>query len=165
MHSFNNRGIYISQEICRKRDKRKRTMNAIDKLGLLAQLEHEFCELNHGPDTYLEKRPAVDYIIQPFGYNVNEIEEASVREMIVPVCTDCSEALQGDDWTLFYCFECCSSQWVYKKFAKNRYRHNILWLRGCPACSEEFGGLYFSDLKALVDRPVFVSRMVVSEVA
>jgi hypothetical protein len=140
-------------------------MNAIEKLGLLAQLEEEFCELNHGPDTHHEKRPAVDYIIQPFGYNVNEIEEVCVREMIVPVCTDCSEALHGNDWILFYCFECCSSQWVNKKFAKNRYHHNILWLRGCPACSKEFGGLYFSDLKALVDNPLFLSPMVVSEVA
>lgn len=140
-------------------------MNAIDILGLLAQLVDETCELNHGPGTHDEKRPAVDYIIQPFGYTVNEIEEVSVREMIVPVCTDCSEALQGNDWTLFYCLECCSSQWVYKKFAKNRYRHKILWLRGCPACSSEFGGLYFSDLQALVDNPVFLSHLEASKVA
>jgi len=140
-------------------------MNAVDKLALLAQLENEYCELSHGPGTFLDKHPAIDYIIQPFGYTVNEIEEVNVRDMVIPVCSDCSEALQGNDWTLFYCFECCSSQWVYRKFAKNRYRHKILWLRGCPACSSEFGGLYFSDLQALVDNPVFLSPMVVSEVA
>lgn len=140
-------------------------MNAVDILGLLAHLEEETCELNHGPETDNEKHPAVDYIIQPFGYTVNEIEEVGVREMIVPVCTDCSEALQGNDWTLFYCIECCSSQWVYRKFAKNRYRHKILWLRGCPECSREFGGLYFSDLRALIDNPVFVSRLETPKVA
>jgi len=53
-------------------------MDAIDHLGLLANLEHEYCELNHGPDTQNEKRPAVDYIIQPFGSNANEIEAVTV---------------------------------------------------------------------------------------
>ena len=139
-------------------------MDAINQLGLMAQLDNEFCELNHGPKTHQEKRPAVDYIIQPFGYNVNEIEEVAVREMIVPVCTDCAEALQGNEWTLFYCFECCSSQWVNRRYAKNRYRHNILWMRGCPECSEEFGGLYFSDIKAIAENVLFMSRLPVSNV-
>lgn len=140
-------------------------MDAINILGLLAQLEDEYCELNHGPDTDHEKRQAVDYIIQPFGYSVNEIEEVAVRELVVPVCGECSEALQNNDWTLFYCIECCSSQWVNRKLARNRYRHNILWLRGCPECSEEFGGLYFTDLKAIVDNPLFASRLPASDVA
>ena len=140
-------------------------MDAIDHLGLLAQLDEEFCELNHGPGTGHEKRPAVDYIIQPFGYTVNEIEEAAMREMTVPVCTECIEALLGNDWTLFYCFECCSSQWVYRKHARNRYRHNILWLRGCPECSREFGGLYFTDLKAITGTPLFARRVSMPHVA
>ena len=140
-------------------------MDAINTLGLLAQLEEEYCELNHGPGTHNERRPAVDYIIQPFGYNVNEIEEVAMREMIVPVCIECAKALQGNEWTLFYCFECCSSQWVYKKFTKNRYRHNILWLRGCPECSEEFGGLYFTEYKALKGNPMFMRQMPISDVA
>ncbi len=140
-------------------------MDATEKLALLAQLETECCELNHGPDTHHEKRAAVDYIIQPFGYTVNDIEEVAVREMIVPVCAECAEALQGNDWTLFYCFDCCGSQWLYRKFAKNQYRHNILWLRGCPECQEDFGGLYFTDLKALMDNPVFVSQVSIPNVA
>jgi len=37
------------------------------------------------------------------------------------------------------------SRWVLRKTAKNSFRHNILWLRGCPDCSNEFGGLYFND--------------------
>lgn len=140
-------------------------MDAVDRMGLLAHLEEEYCELNHGTGSHHEKCPAIDYIIQPFGYSVNDIEEVAVREMIVPVCVDCAEALQGNEWTLFYCFECCSSQWVYRKFAKNRYHHTILWLRGCPECSEEFGGLYITDLKAITDNPLFVSRMSISDVA
>lgn len=140
-------------------------MDAIDHLGLLAQLENEYCELNHGPQTDQHNHPAVDFIIQPFGYNVNELEEVAVREMIIPVCTDCAEALQGDEWTLFYCFECCSSQWVHRKLSRNRYRHSILWLRGCPECSEEFGGLYFTDLKAIADSAHFVGRYPLSDIA
>jgi hypothetical protein len=140
-------------------------MDAVDKLGLLAHLEEEYCELNHGPDTEHEKRAAVDYLIQPFGYTVNDIEEIAVREMVVPVCPDCVDALQGNEWILLYCFECCGSQWVYKKFAKNRYRHNILWLRGCPECSMEFGGLYFTDLKAIADNPLFARWVSTSSAA
>ena len=134
-------------------------MNAVDRLALLANLEEECCELNHGPDTGHLKIPAVDYIIQPFGYSASEIEEVAVRELVVPVCSDCASALQGNEWTLVYCFECCSSQWIYRRYAKNQYRHHILWLRGCPKCTYEFGGLYFSDLKALVDYPLFLSRI------
>lgn len=83
-------------------------------------------------------------MIPSSGYIVNEMKEAVMREMTVPVHADCIDALPGSDWTLFYCFECGSSQWVSRKYAWNRYRHNILWLRGCPECSREFGGLYFT---------------------
>ena len=140
-------------------------MDAFTKLALLASLEEEFCELNHGPGTAGLNIPAVDYVVQPFGYTVNEIEEVSPREMVVPVCTGCQQALLGEKWTLFYCFECCSSQWINRRFAKKRYRHNILWLRGCPQCTSEFGGLYFTDFKALVDSPLLLKIMPDSAVA
>ena len=140
-------------------------MDAIDTLGLLAQLEEEFCELNHGPDTSHEKHPAVDYIIQPFGYSVNEVEDFTTREMVVPVCGTCAEALHGNEWTLLYCFECNSSQWVSRSLAINRYRHNVLWLRGCPHCSEEFGGIYFTDFKAVVENSLFSSMLSIPKIA
>ncbi|MDH4319107.1 MAG: hypothetical protein OEV64_11995 [Desulfobulbaceae bacterium] len=140
-------------------------MDAIDTLGLLAQLEEESCELNHGPDTAHEKHPAVDYIIQPFGYSVNEVEDFTAREMVIPVCADCAGALHGDEWTLLYCFECNSSQWVSRKLANNRYRHSVLWLRGCPHCSEKFGGLYFTDFKAVVENPLFMSLLSIPKIA
>ncbi|MFH1217889.1 MAG: hypothetical protein V1706_15455 [Pseudomonadota bacterium] len=135
-------------------------MNEIDKLQLLAELTHECCELNHGPDTRKENFPASDFIIMPFGYAENEVTDVAVREMVVPVCYDCATALLGNEWTLLYCFECCSSQWVYRKMAKNRYRHHILWLRGCPHCTNQFGGLYFNDFSEIADSARFLSEHV-----
>lgn len=134
-------------------------MNEIDRLTLLAELDHECCELNHGPGTRREDFPAVDYLVMPFGYTISEVEEVAVREVVVPVCRECAEALSADEWTLLYCFECCSSQWVYRNLAKNRYRHHILWLRGCPRCTNQFGGLYFNEAKALIDTPVFLGQL------
>ncbi|MEW6500632.1 MAG: hypothetical protein ACOY8P_11420 [Thermodesulfobacteriota bacterium] len=133
-------------------------MHETDRLRLLAELSTERCELNHGPGTRGEDFPASDYLILPFGYPESEIREVTVREMVVPVCHECATALLGEEWTLLYCFECCSSQWLHRGLAKNRYRHHILWLRGCPHCRNEFGGLYFNDLKALTDTPLFLSN-------
>lgn len=132
-------------------------MNEIDRLQLLAELDEEFCELNHGPDTARENFPATDYIVIPFGYKEDEVNEVCVRDMVVPVCYDCAHSLLGDEWTLIYCFECNSSQWVNRTLAKNSYRHHILWLRGCPGCSLEFGGLYFNDILVYPDQPHFLT--------
>ncbi|MFZ5775943.1 MAG: hypothetical protein ACOY3Z_10715 [Thermodesulfobacteriota bacterium] len=133
-------------------------MNEIDRLQLLAELTGEFCELNHGPETRREDYPAVDYLVMPFGYTQNEVEAVSVRELVVPVCRECAEALLGEEWTLLYCFECCSSQWISRRHSRFNYRHHILWLRGCPHCTHQFGGLYFNDFKALTDSPLFLSN-------
>jgi hypothetical protein len=121
-------------------------MDAIDKVRLMAELDHEHCSLNHGPGTGMENIPATDYLVISFGYNETEDKEIAVRDLIIPVCFECAAALTGDEWTLLYCFECAESRWVYRKLAKNRYRHHILWLRGCPECTNEFGGLYFTDI-------------------
>ena len=133
-------------------------MNEIERLQLLAQLDSEHCELNHGPDTSCKDFPATDYLVLPFGYPEDDITDVAVREMVVPVCYDCAQALLGEEWTLLYCFECCSSQWINRKMAKNRYRHHVLWLRGCPDCTNEFGGLYFNDLKAVVGEAEFLAQ-------
>ena len=121
-------------------------MDTIDKVRLMAELHKDHCSLNHGPNTDNEQFPAADYIIMPFGYEEAEGREVAVRELVIPVCFDCARALIGEDWTLLYCFECTNSRWVYRSLAKNNYRHHILWLRGCPDCSNQFGGLYFSDI-------------------
>lgn len=120
-------------------------MREEEQIGLLADLVNEHCELNHGPNTNQEDYRATDYIILPIGCQENTIESVTVREMVIPVCFDCAQALLHDEWTLLYCFECSHSRWIYRPLARNSYRHHILWLRGCPDCSNSFGGLYFSD--------------------
>ena len=120
-------------------------MDAIEKVQLLAELDHEHCALNHGPDTNPIDYPAVDYIVMPIGYEENAVEDVSVRELVIPVCAECLKAIVEEEWTLLYCFECSENHWVHRELAKNNYRHHVLWLRGCPDCSGKFGGLYFTD--------------------
>lgn len=126
-------------------------MDEIDRIRLLADLDESFCELNHGPGTRKEDFPAVDYIVLPVGYKENEIQDVTVRDLVVPVCYECAQALIGNEWTLLYCFDCGESRWVCRELAKNSYRHHILWLSGCPDCTNVFGGLYFTDLPEQVD--------------
>ena len=133
-------------------------MDEIDRLQLLAQLIEEHCELNHGPGTRPEDYPASDYIIVPVGYAKNNVEEVAVRELVVPVCLECAQALLEDEWTLLYCFDCGASRWVCRKFARNAYRHHILWLKGCPDCTYEFGGLYFSEIPKIAGHPEFMAH-------
>ena len=121
-------------------------MDAIDKVKMMAELAHDHCSLNHGPDISNENIPAADYIVMPFGFEESVDKEIAVRELIIPVCFECVLALKGNEWTLLFCFECAESCWICRKLAKNRYRHHILWLRGCPYCTSTFGGLYFSDM-------------------
>jgi hypothetical protein len=124
----------------------EKIMDAIDKVRMMAELSKDHCDLNHGPGISNKNIPAADYIVMPFGYKEAEDTEVAVRELIITVCYECALALKGDEWTLLYCFECAESRWVCRKLAKNCYRHHILWLRGCPDCSYEFGGLYFTDM-------------------
>ena len=120
-------------------------MDEASKLILLAELTDERCELNHGPGTDKEVFPATDFIVIPIGFIDNKTEtDTCTREMVIPVCQECAEALLGEEWTLLYCLECCASQWVCRQLAKKRYRHHILWMKGCPHCGG-FGGLYFND--------------------
>jgi len=121
-------------------------MDTLDVVRLLIELklEGEHCGLNHGPDTKAEDYPACDYIVIPFGDTKEEIATPA-RDLVVPVCQECAHALGGEEWTLLYCFECNASHWVCRERARNQYRHHVLWLRGCPDCTNEFGGLYFTD--------------------
>jgi len=125
-------------------------MDQSERLILLAELNNSYCELSHGPGTNKHDYRAVNYIVIPMGHKENEITEVAQRELVIPVCQECIEALSDNQWTLLYCFDCCQSQWINRQKAKNRYRHNILWLRGCPKCSNEFGGLYFNDISEML---------------
>lgn len=120
-------------------------MDSFDRVGLLAELTGEHCNLNHGPQTVPADYPACNYLVLPIGYQEDSIREVSVRELVIPVCGECSQALQEDEWTLLYCFECGSNRWVCRRLAKNSYRHHVLWLRGCPDCANIFRGLFFTD--------------------
>ena len=121
-------------------------MDTIDTVRLLSELEGEHCGLNHGLKSKPEDYPASDYIVIPFGDTRKEILTPD-RDLVVPVCMECAQALIAEEWTLLYCFECNASRWVNRILAKNDYRHHVLWLRGCPDCTNKFGGLYFNDAK------------------
>ena len=131
-------------------------MDAIDKVKMMAELPFDHCSLNHGPGMNNNNIPAADYVVMPFGYKERQDTEVVVRELVIPVCCECVQALKGNEWTLLYCFECAESRWVCRKLAKNCYRHHILWLRGCPDCSNTFGGLYFTDMPCY-GNPVYLA--------
>ena len=113
-----------------------------DEVHMLAGLAGTYCQLKHAPGSKEEDYPAVDYIVAPVGNIATEEEETKIS---IPVCQECAEALQGDEWTLVYCVDCLSSHWVLRAVARLNYRHHILWLKGCPDCGGKFGGLYFTD--------------------
>ena len=121
-------------------------MDRFEKLRLLAELATTHCELNHGRGTKGEDYPAIDYIVVRVGYKEDDGEKVSVRKLVIPVCSECAQSLAGDEWTLLYCTLCGNSRWIYRQLAKLKYRHHVLWLRGCPDCTKEFGGLHFADL-------------------
>lgn len=133
-------------------------MDEINRLQLLAELVESHCELNHGPGARSTDHPAADFLVAPLGYNENDMVEVAVRELFIPVCAECAQALLADEWTLLYCFECSSSRWVSRQFAKNHYRHHILWLRGCPDCTCEFGGLYFNEIPLQIGHPELLAQ-------
>lgn len=120
-------------------------MDQFDRLILLAELEHEVCGLNHGREKRGVIHKACDYLVLPFGLKTKNKKKAEEKELVIPVCPECIESLRGDEWTLLYCFDCGESRWVFRETAKNSYRHHILWLLGCPECTQKFGGLYFND--------------------
>ncbi len=131
-------------------------MNAIDKLQLLAELDDEFCQLNHGPVTVSTDYPACDYIVLPVGYRQDPHTDVVIRNLVIPVCLDCARALLGEQWTLLYCLDCCASQWICRDLARLRYRHHILWLCGCPKCAEKTAGIFSNDFPAVDEEPVFL---------
>ncbi len=126
-------------------------MKPEEKFILLAELDSSHCELSHGPNFSPEDYPAVEYITIPLGDR--ELKEANTEsEMVVPVCAECLQALAGNEWTLLFCLECSSSQWISQETARLRYEnintgahYHILGLLGCPKCAKKIRGLYFLD--------------------
>lgn len=121
-------------------------MDGIEKLVLLSELSNsEYCQLNHGPNTIEKDYIAVDYLICPIGYKESENIQVVVKELTIPICQECVDGLNNDNWVLIYCLSCLNSQWIYKLLAKMKYPTNIVWLNGCPKCTKKFNGIYFND--------------------
>ena len=126
-------------------------MKADEKFVLLAELHDAHCELNHGQKDDPVDHPAVNYITIPLG---DRTSKETDKELTIPVCVECLQALEGDEWTLLYCLECTASAWVCQEYAKLRYEnaktgqhYHMIALAGCPKCSKKLNGLYFVDSK------------------
>lgn len=100
----------------------------IAEIGLIG----EKCHLNHGIG---EKTPdAVEYLCQYIGKQDDlDIKPDLLR---IPICNECINALYDEDWLLFYCLTCNSSQWLLKSKAKKLYPkwESIRFLHTCPNC-------------------------------
>lgn len=98
-----------------------------------ANLIYEHCYLNHGSG--VEPPPALDYLCQNIGSGNEPIDT-----LRIPICSECVEALYDEDWLLFYCLTCTSSQWLLKSKAKKYYPkwESIRFLSQCPTCVEEY---------------------------
>ena len=117
---------------------------SIEDLHALIDLENEHCHLKHSEEDPSENHQAVDYLRQKLGYEVSTDNGNSANEDIIqvtiriPICQECVDALLGEDWILFYCVHCNSSQWLNRRYAKNMYPFwlHIKWMDACPICHE-----------------------------
>jgi len=107
-------------------------IDAIDKLGLLANLSESYCELSHGIDT--EKKKAVDYLVVPMGYKESNGIETVTDFLTIPICQECKEAIESNEWILLYCLNCNESQWIIKELARHQYSNNVNFMKYCPKC-------------------------------
>jgi hypothetical protein len=87
----------------------------------------ELCSLNHGPG--VKPPPATNYLCQRIGSDLYRI----------PICDECAAALYDEEWLLFYCLSCNSSQWLLKSKAKKYYPkwESVRFLHTCPMCCSE----------------------------
>lgn len=102
-------------------------MNEVDRAGLYAEISKG----SIGCETKDCKNVATDFIVQPLGFN-DKVKE----EIVVPICKECIKFISGDEWVLLYCVQCLSSQWLSRSLAKRTYDSSIVWMDGCPKCSE-----------------------------
>lgn len=107
-------------------------MDDAEKIVLQAEIESGIrCELNHGPGQ--ERPQAVMHLCQPLGYRESDICDVVKATLTIPICAECAEALQGEEWTLLLC-KCGASQWVYRAWAKRKHTEHIEWRKDCPEC-------------------------------
>ncbi len=106
----------------------------IDLFIAQANLLGEKCHLNHG--TGVLQPQAVNYLCQYIGNTNTGHADGLLR---IPICAECSYALYDEDWLLFYCLNCNSSQWLLKSKARKLYPswEHVKFLVECPNCFEE----------------------------
>jgi len=103
------------------------TDNLIAKIDLIGKV----CQLNHGPE--VQSPPAVNYLCQYIG------RENDTPDLYrIPICEECTAALYDEEWLLFYCITCNSSQWLLKSKARKLYPkwECVRFLHTCPMCSK-----------------------------
>jgi hypothetical protein len=106
----------------------------LDELFAKINLIGELCHLNHGIGE--KPPPAENYLCQYIGKK--DDPSVGVELLVIPICKECAAALYNEDWLLFYCLTCNSSQWLLKSKAKKLYPkwESIRFLHTCPNCAE-----------------------------
>ncbi len=108
-------------------------MDAIEKLGLLSELNGTECGLSHGKEDVIS-RPAVDFVIIPMGHKESDIIEVVDDYITIPICEECIKDLDSGDWIVLYCASCNKSVWVIKELAKRSYDSTVNLIKECPNC-------------------------------
>ena len=99
------------------------------------ELFDETCGLKHSIEDPAENHKAVNYLCQRLGNSKINSQDQEIR---IPICEECVDALNDENWILVYCVYCFKSQWVCRRLAKKTYPKGnlIYWLDVCPFCSE-----------------------------
>jgi hypothetical protein len=108
-------------------------LNALDKFELLCNLIESGCSLSHSKFDK-EQPEAVDYLVIPMGYTKSKQIQEITDYLTIPICQECLDAINSDEWILLYCLNCNESQWIIKELAKRQYESNVNLLKSCPKC-------------------------------
>jgi len=110
----------------------------IDDFMAISGLENEPCCLDHKDKEYHQ---AVDYLCKKIGYTIPDANDVAEAELRIPICQECVDALLSNEWIIFYCVDCNSSQWLCRKYSKRVYPPdvNIIALKTCPKCYGSLG--------------------------
>lgn len=111
-------------------------MDTTEYIHNVLELQDEICHLKHSVMDPAENHPAVDYLCQHIGHAESEDSSVVDYTLQIPICQECAEALQGDEWVLLFCLNCCKSQWVLRVLAKIMYpkEQHVVFMEDCPCC-------------------------------
>ncbi|MCP3681584.1 MAG: hypothetical protein GY861_02745 [bacterium] len=105
-----------------------------EKDHALLDLINTECQLYHHPKDP-PTGPAVDYIVQHIGKQINEVESEIAYTLRIPICQECLNAISSGEWYLLFCIHCLQSRWILAKLS-HRKHDTITWLDECPECLE-----------------------------